>query len=78
MPRWPRIYVDLPGFRADCIHTKVEFMRIIQRNPELMIQGRPVWEITYRRRRGDRTIPYGKLKRNDVNGWMALLDARWI
>ena len=75
MPRWPRIYVNLPGFRADCIHTKVEFMRIIRSNPELIIQGRPVWEITYHKHRGDHAI---QLKRNDVDGWMALLGAQWI
>ena len=35
-------------------------------------------EVIYWRRRGDTEIPAGKLKKRDLEGWMAFVGASWL
>ena len=42
---------------------------------ELMLHTYP--EHVYWRMRGDTVIPPGKIKRNDIDGWMAFTGATW-
>jgi hypothetical protein len=67
--RWPKIYWTGPGSKRDGLHTKKEFI-------DLMPKSYP--EHVYRRMRGDTDIPPGKIKRNDIDGWMAFVNARWV
>jgi hypothetical protein len=73
MPRWPKIYCDRHGFRMDCLHTKAQFLRIVWFSDEF-------WEIRYWRRNGDPPgyVPPGKLRKNDLDGWMLHTGAYWI
>jgi hypothetical protein len=67
--RWPKIYWTGPGSKIDGLHTKKEFL-------EIMPKMYP--EHVYRRMRGDRFIPPGRFKLNDIDGWMTFANARWL
>jgi hypothetical protein len=71
MPRWAKIYCDLPSFRTDCLHTKKQFLRIIRCDDQF-------FDIIYHRQRGDIAIPAGKIRHNDVATWMELLGAYYV
>ena len=67
--RWRKIYWIGVGSKTSGLHTKKEFLAIIQReNPEHI----------YWRLRGDRFIPQGKIKRNDIDGWLAFANAVYL
>lgn len=51
------------------VHTKKEFLNIVHKEYSDNI---------YWRLRGDQAIPDGKIKKNDINGWMNLVDAKWV
>ena len=68
MPRWRKIYLERDGFRMDNIHTKKQFLRLIRNSYEFM-------DIIYRRRRGE---PVGRLRKDDIEGWMEFLGATWV
>ena len=69
MPRWPKIFVDRHGF-SQIPYTKGQFLRAVRNADEF-------FEIQYRRQRGDPRgyVPHGKIKRGDIDTWMALLGA---
>jgi len=67
--RWPKVYWTGPGSKIGGLHTKKEFL-------DLMLKTYP--EHIYRRMRGDRVIPPGKIAKGDINGWMAFVNATWI
>jgi len=72
MPRWRKIYLERDGFRMDNIHTKKQFLRLIRNSYEFM-------NIIYRRRHGDLPgVPVGRLRKEDIEGWMELLGATWV
>ena len=50
------------------LHTKKDFLERVHREYH---------DRMYLRMRGDREIPHGMIKRNDLEGWMALVGARW-
>lgn len=52
----------------DNIHTKKQFLRLIRNSYEFM-------DIIYRRRRGE---PVGRLRKDDIEGWMEFLGATWV
>ena len=62
--RWPTI-----EWRGH-IYTKTQFLRDARS---------AISEHLYWRQRGDPPgVPPGKVKRNDMEGWMRILGARWI
>lgn len=64
-----KIYWTGQGSKLTGIHSCSEFMKLIQREmPEYL----------YWRRRGDKEVPFGLLRRNDLNGWMRLGNAHFI
>lgn len=67
--RWPRIYWTGPGSKADGLHTKKEFLRI-------MYEQYP--ESVYWRRRGEKEIPPGKIKKRAITEWMAFARATYV
>jgi hypothetical protein len=67
--RWPKIYWTGPGSKIDGLHTKKEFIDIMSKS---------YFDHVYRRMRGDTGVPPGKIKRNDIDGWMAFVNARWV
>ena len=67
--RWRKIYWIGMGSKTSGLHTKKEFLNIM---------GKQYPEHIYWRRRGDTEIPEGKLKHSDIDGWMELVDAKWI
>jgi hypothetical protein len=67
--RWRQIYWIGVGSKTTGLHTKKEFLRLVRgAHPEAI----------YWRRRGDTIIPEGKLKRNDIEGWIEIADAKWV
>jgi hypothetical protein len=67
--RWRKIYWIGVGSKSSGLHTKKEFLAIMRK-----IHA----EHIYRRRRGDRFIPQGKIKHNDIDSWLAFTNAIYI
>ena len=67
--RWRKIYWIGVGSKTSGLHTKKEFLRIMSRQYP---------DHNYRRIRGERFIPPGKIKRNDIDGWLALTGAVYV
>jgi hypothetical protein len=66
----PKIYIKAPGFRIDGLHTKTEFLRIVQNEFS---------DRLYRRMKGDPPgVPIGKIKKDDLKSWMKLVGAKLI
>ena len=68
MPRHRKILWTGLGSRIDGLHTKKEFL-------DIMYGQFP--ESVYCRRRGDREVPPGKIKRVDIEEWMNSVGATW-
>ena len=67
--RWQKIYWIGLGSKTNGLHTKKEFMNIMRKQyPDHL----------YFRRIGDRAIPEGKIKKDDIQGWMDFANARYI
>jgi hypothetical protein len=55
-------------FWMNTLYTKEDFLRIMRNeNPD----------IVYWRMKGDVGVPQGKLKKDDIDGWIALAGATW-
>jgi len=67
--RWPQIYWIGHGSKTSGIHTKGEFLKIVRNTYP---------DSVYWRRRGDREIPAGKIKKGDIAAWIAFVNATWI
>ncbi len=66
--RWRKIQWIGPGSNPSGLHTKTEFLEIMRiQYPERR----------YVRARGDREIPEGRFKWNDLNAWMAFTGAQY-
>jgi len=66
--RWSKIRWTGPGSNPTGLHTKKEFLQIVRiEYPERI----------YRRIRGEREIPEGRFKRDDITSWMAFTGARY-
>ena len=61
MSRWPKIYWN-------GLYTKKQFLALMLENHR---------DHLYLRMKGDTFVPPGKIKRNDLYGWMTLVNARW-
>lgn len=70
MPKNQKIYWTGYGCLREFVHTKAEFLSIMTGQfPEKL----------YVRRKGDpKGIPVGKIRMNDVQGWMEFADAHWV
>ncbi len=67
--RWRKIQYTGLGAKESGLHTKAEFLQIMRDTfPENV----------YWRTRGDTEILPGKIKKGDIYGWMALVDARYV
>ena len=63
----PQIYIKAPGYKITGYHTKGEFLDIVQYQPMAKV---------WRRFKGDPPgVPAGKLKKDDIKGWMTLVGA---
>jgi len=67
--RWRKIYWTGIGAKQTGLHTKTEFLNIMYREYN---------ECLYRRRKGDKEIPPGKIKRSDIRGWMEFANAIYV
>jgi hypothetical protein len=67
--RWPKIYWTGMGSKSNGLHTKAEFLHIM-RNQHA--------EVVYWRRRGELGIPEGKIRHNDLAGWIQFSGAQLI
>jgi len=67
--RWPKIYWIGMGSKSDGLHTKAEFLRIMENQYP---------DVVYWRRKGDVGIPHGKIRRNDLASWIQFSGARLI
>jgi len=67
--RWPQIYWTGIGSKISGIHSKKEFLDIVHKQYP---------ETVYRRFKGDKTIPFGKIKKTDIDSWIEFTGARWI
>ena len=67
--RWRKIYWTGWGSKTNGLHTKEEFLNIVH------VQ---FIDHYYGRQKGDRFIPDGKIKGDDIEGWMELVGATWV
>ena len=63
----PMIFMDAPGYKAGGYHTKKEFLDIVH------YQHRD--RIYYRMRGDPPGVPPGRLRKDDIAGWMDLVGA---
>jgi len=69
MPRGKKIFWTGIGSKEDGFHTKEEFLKIMRNQYP---------EVVYWRFKGDPPgIPEGKLKKDDINGWMHFAGANY-
>jgi hypothetical protein len=67
--RWPQIYWLGPGSNPDGLHSKKAFLKIMHNTYP---------EVVYWRCRGDVGVPAGKLKKNNITGWINFAGAQLI
>jgi hypothetical protein len=64
-----KIYWIGLGSKTDGLHTKKDFL-------DLMRKQYP--ENVYYRRKGDKEIPDGQIKKYDIESWMHFAGAKWV
>jgi len=66
--RWRKIEWNGFGSNPTGLHTKKDFLERAHHH---------YYDRIYYRLRGDREIPHGRIKKNDLEAWMAALGAHW-
>ena len=67
--RWRKIHWTGEGSNPSGLHTKQEFLQRMRTQ---------YWDHVYRRRRGDKEVPFGNIKRTDIDGWMEFANAKYV